>query len=277
MHALYKDFAKDSKDLLTKNFSAPGDWKIENKAKAPKGSYAIGTNSNVRGDVSIDVEGLTADGACYGKLTLTPKELQDVKATLRVENWQGQRVEGIVSQKGQPLKNVTVEVNHETVKPLMNGRLRLNDKVTEKAVELGLSLAAMDGVQVGCGATYDFKSHHSSWSVACRAVTKANTTVTLQTDALRSLNAGVFATLPLHSKFQPRVAANVSFDIPSNTWDGAVGAEWGCRVILGNTAKARVNAKLEWMVSYVAALKDGWALTLSFDRQMKAGVTLTRN
>ncbi|KPA74951.1 putative mitochondrial voltage-dependent anion-selective channel [Leptomonas pyrrhocoris] len=277
MATLYKDYSKDTKDLLTKNFSAAGDWKIENKAKATKGNYAVGTASNARGDVTVDVEGLTADGACYGKLSLTPKELHDIKASLRAENYRGNKVEAILTKKGASLKDFSFEVNHETLQPLANGRLRVNDKVTDKAVELGLSIAAVDGVQLGCGATYNFKAQTCNWSAACRAAANKSTTVTLQTEALRNVEARVLTTAALHPRFQPRVAANVSYDVSSKVWDGALGAEWGCSVIAGNTSKARVNRKLEWMVSYVAALQGGWTLTLSLDKQMKAGVSLVRN
>lgn len=277
MTTLYKDYSKDSTDLLTKNYAAPAAWKVENKAKATKGNYAVGANSNNRGDLTIDVEGLTADGACYGKLTLTPNTLDDVKATVRMENYQGHRVEAVVSKKGPSAKNISYEVNHETVAALVNGRLRVNDKVTDKVVELGLSLAAVDGVQVGCGATYDLKGQNCDWSLACRAAASKKTTVTVQTKALRTVEAAVLTTAPLHPKFSPKVAASVCYDVQSAAMKGSVGAEWACQVIYGNTAKARVNEKLEWMVSYVAALTGGWTLTLSFDKAMKAGVTLTRN
>lgn len=277
MATLYKDFEKDSKDLLTKNFNKSGEWKIENKAKAAKGTYAVGTTSNARGDVSVDIEGLTADGACYGKLTVTPKELHDFKATVRAENLQGHKIEGILTQKGQSFPNFSFEVNHETLKPLANGRLRMHDKVTEKALEMGLSIVAGNGVHLGCGAAYDFKAGSIGWTAGCRAAATKNTTVTVQTKALRDVSANVLTTAPLHPKFQPRVAANVSMDLQSNAWDGSLAAEWGCQVVLGNTAKARVNKNLEWMVSYIAALKGGWTLTLSFDKNLKAGVTLTRN
>lgn len=277
MTTLYKDFDKDSKDLLTKNFGKPGDWKVENKAKATKGNYAVSTTSNARGEVSVDVEGLTADGACYGKLTVTPKELQDFKATIRAENIQGHKVEGVLTQKGPSFSHASIEVSHETLQPLTSGRLRIHDKITQKSVELGLSMAAAQGVQVGCGATYDYKAGNCAWTAGCRAAATERTTVTVQTKALRDVSVNVLTMAPLHPKFQPRIAANVSMDLQSNAWDGAVAADWGCRVVLGNVARARINKNMEWMLSYTAALTGGWTLTLSFDKTMKTGVTLTRN
>jgi hypothetical protein len=277
MATLFKDYSKDCNDLLTKNFAAPGEWKVENKAKATKGSYAIGTTSNLRGDVIVDAEGLTVDGACYGKLTVTPKLLNDVKATVRMENVHGHRVEAIVTKKGAAANNVAFELNHETVAPLASGRLRVNDKVTDKIVELGLSMAVADGLQVGAGATYNIKGQSCDWSLACRANANKNTTVTVRTTALRDVEARLLTTAFLHPKFQPRVSGMVAYDVQASAVKYAVGAEWGCQVVLGNTAKARVNEKLEWMLSYVAALKGGWTLTVSLDKKMKAGVTLTRN
>lgn len=277
MATLYKDYNKDIKDLLTKNHCTPGEWKIENKAKATKGNYAIGTTSNARGEVSVDVEGLTVDGICYGKLTLTPKALNDVKATVRLENYQGHKVEGIVQKKGNSMNNVSFEVNHETLQPVLNGRVRVHDKVTDKAVDLGLSMAAADGVQVGCGASYNIKAQSCSWSLGCRAAATKTTTVALQTTTLKNLDAWVMTTAPIHPKFTPRVAVNVKYNVASKAVESSVGAEWSCQVIQGNTAKARIDQNMKWLLSYVAALRGGWTLVVSFDAQMKAGLTLTRN
>ncbi|KAK7199010.1 voltage-dependent anion-selective channel [Novymonas esmeraldas] len=277
MATLYKDFSKDSKDLLTKNFTNGGDWKIENKAKAAKGDYAVATTSTARGDVTVEVEGLTRDGAAYGKLSFTPKDLNDVKATVRAENFMNYRIEAIIAHKGATLSDTTIELNSQTVKPFANGRVSVHDKLTQRALEVALSVAAVEGVQLGCGTKYDLKSQTLGWTAGCRLAARNGIIVTAQTDQLRSYTADVIARAALHPKFQPRVAAAVTLDPQTSAWDGSLALEWGCQVIQGNTAKARLNKKLEWAVSYIANLNGGWSLALSIDKSLRTGLTLTRN
>ncbi|KAG5488192.1 hypothetical protein LSCM4_08171 [Leishmania orientalis] len=277
MPTLYKDYNKGSKELLTKHFAKGGEWRIENKGSALKGSYAITTTSKTGDDVSIDVEGVSESGACYGKLTFTPRDFSDIKATVRIEDLHNHRVEANIQHKGPSLCAISAEVSHQTVRPVAGDRLSINDKFTQKTVELALSMAAVDGLQVGCGTTYDLKSKTVEWAAGCRLEAKKGLVLTAQTTQLRSFTADVITKAPLHPKFQPCVAASVTMNPQSMTWDGCLALEWGCQVILGNTAKVRVDKNLDWAIAYIAYLRGGWTLALSMDKSMKAGLTLTRN
>ncbi|GET85479.1 hypothetical protein, conserved [Leishmania tarentolae] len=274
---LLKEYRKGSENLLTKNFSRGGEWKIENKGKAPKGSYALATTSNTHGDVSVDVEGMTQSGAYHGKLTFASKDFSDVKVTVCAEDFRNHRVEAIIGHKGQSLRNMSVEVSHQTVKPIAGGYLSVNDKVTAKAMELALSMAAGKGVHIGCGTKYDLKSQAIDWTAACRLEATNGLVVTAHTNRLLSFTADVVSKAPLHPKFQPCVAATVTMNPKSMTWDGSMALEWGCQMMLGNTAKVRISKNLDWVASYVAKLRDDWTLVVSIDQTMKAGVTLTRS
>ncbi|CAC9437956.1 putative voltage-dependent anion-selective channel [Leishmania infantum JPCM5] len=277
MTTLFKDYNKGTTDLLTKNFSSCGEWKVESKGKAPRGAYALTTTSNTHGSVNVDIEGLTDSGAYYGKLTFASRDLTDVKVTVRAEDFDNHRVEAIIGHKGPALCDISVEVNHQTMRPIAGGRLSINDKFTQKAVELALSMATVDGVQVGCGTKYDLKSQTIDWTAACRLEAKNGLVLTAQTNRLLDLTASMVSKAPLHPKFQPCVAATMTTNPQSMTWDGSMAVEWGCQVILGNTAKVRVNKNLDWIASYIANLRGGWTLVLSIDKTMKAGLTLTRN
>ncbi|KAG5512120.1 hypothetical protein JKF63_07585 [Porcisia hertigi] len=277
MSSLYKDYNKSSKDLLTKGFNVGGEWRIEDNSKASKGTYAISTNCNSRGDVKVDIESLSASGAYYGMLSVTPKDYSAIKATIRAENIQNHRVEAIVSHKGKSPDAVSVEVSHQTVTPLAGGRLSINDKVTQKTVELALSMTAVDDLQVGCGTKFDLKSKTMDWSVACRLAGKNGLVLTAQTNQLRSFTADVFANAPLHPRFRPWVTAAVTVNPQFKTWDGSLALEWGCQLIQGNRAKVRIHKNLDWAVAYIASLHGGWTLSLSLDKSMKTGLTLTHS
>ncbi|KAG5487948.1 hypothetical protein LSCM1_08263 [Leishmania martiniquensis] len=277
MATLYRDYNRLSQDLLAKSFTKGGEWRIENKCNALKGSYAVATTCKTGDEVCVDVEALSESGACYGKLTLTPRDLSDVKVTVRAEDVHNHRVEAIIQHKGPSLCDVSVEVKHETVKPMAGDRVSFHERLTQKAMELALSMAAADGVEVGCGATYDFKSKTVDWTAGCRVEVKKGLVLAAQTMQLCSFTADMMTKAPLHPKFQPLVAASVMVDPQSMTWDGSLALEWACQVILGNTAKARINKNLDWAIAYIAYLRGGWTLALSLDKSMKTGLTLTHS
>lgn len=277
MTTLFKDYSKGSNDLLTRNFSSCGAWKVESKSKAPKGTYALTTTSNTHGDVKLDIEGLTGDGAYYGKLCFTSKDLTDIQLTVRAEDLDNHRVEAIIGHKGSAVCDISVEVNHQTVRPIAGGCLSVNEKLTQKAVELALSMAAVDGVQVGCGTKYDLKSKTIDWTAGCRMEAKNGLVMTAQTNRSLDVTASMISKAALHPKFQPCVAATVTMNPQLMTWDGSVALEWGCQVILGNAAKIRFSKNLDWVASYIANLRDGWTVVLSMDKTMRVGLTLTRN
>lgn len=276
MPLLYKDYNKTSKEVLSLGFNKGGEWLIGNVTKPSKGAYSIASTATASGVVNVGVEGLTTDGAYYGKLTLTPGDVPATKATVRAEDFQGQRIEAVIGPKGATLGETPVQLSHQTVKPLAGGRLSVHDTITQKTVDLGMSLAAMDNLEFGGGALYDIKSQTAAWTAACRATTANGVTVMAQTAQLSTFTADVVARAPLHPKFSPRIAATVTVNPSSQAWDGTVAMEWECQVILGNTAKARINKSCEWALSYMATLQGGWLLSVSVDQSLKAGVMLTR-
>lgn len=277
MTTLYKDFGKDSKDLIQKNVNSAGVWKIEQKAKARKGDYAVATNANSKGDISVDVEYASVAGGNV-KISLTPKDLKDIKATLQAENYRGHKLEAIVSHKGDALKDWTVEVTQQTVQALVGNRVHVNSSLNAKAADVGVSVGLGRGVYVGGGCTLDRKSKTCAWTTGCRWVPATGSMVSLRMQGCQSILGDVMAPLKLHANFQPVVAVQAIYNTRSKSWTAVAGVETKCKSLLPNASvKARVNERLEWVVSYVAKLNGNWTLSVSLDKNRKTGLTLTQN
>ncbi|KAK7199011.1 voltage-dependent anion-selective channel [Novymonas esmeraldas] len=271
--ALFKDYNKATKDLLTKSYPVADKWVIECKHKGAKDTFFINPQASSDGRISADVEYIAA---CNGglKITVTPDVLRELKGTAHY-TVSGHKVEVVLHRKKDTLR---YEISHETCVALSK-RASINEKVTPEQVELGMGIDVAPNCQVGCGAVYSIGGKDCNWNVGCRYAEKGYE-VAIRTNRLRSYHTSASApwSFTLHgNKCVVRAAVEVECG-PARGDKGVAataGLEATCPVLPANTIKARVNRDLDWAVAYIAKMADNWTACVSVDKNLKLGVQLT--
>lgn len=269
---LYKDLGKDAKDVLTKDYSTCGEWKVEHKSKAKKGDYVINPVASNDGKVRIDVEGMLMNGVQV-KVDMTPEDLKGLKAAVTYV-YRGNKLEGSLARSGD---NARYELTHST-SSVMGGMVSVFDKFNNDGAEIGVVAVSGPGVLVGGGATYGYKGKDVRWTAGCQAKMSMGQ-VTLRTQAMETYTASVLGRVAISPVMVPRIAAEFQFDPKrvKKAEDLKVkgGVEMGCPFIPGNVLKARIDESKNWAVTYVAKLTGQWTAAITVDRNCKTGVQLT--
>ena len=254
----YKDFNKDVKDLLTKNFSEEGKWKVETKFKGGKDTLFVnpqGTNAGL----SVDVE---YNPSCCGakvKVNVAPKNA--LKLTASYED-KGHKVEVVTD------KDLAYEVSYE-------GKVAgfaLNDKLTGKEVDAGVSYGVAKHCQVGAGVTFGLKDSSLKWSAGARYA-DAGRLVTLQTFQLQKYLTGVYLPLTVLGK---KATVGAQVDCGHNAFAVTAGLEIPCILFPNNNLRVRVTDKLAWAAAYIAKFPNSWKAAISVDSKLNPGITFTQ-
>ncbi|KAG5512121.1 hypothetical protein JKF63_07586 [Porcisia hertigi] len=273
--ALFKDYNKATKDLLTKNFPAAGSWVMECKYKGPKDTFFINPKATSTGKVSADIEYVAA---CNGgvKVTVTPDIMREIKATAHY-TIHGHKLEVALQRAKDKYR---YEISHETCVALSK-RASINEKITPENVELGMGVDVAPNCQVGCGAVYDIAAKACNWNVGCRYAQKG-WEVAIRTNRCRTYHTS--ASLPFSFMLRGNkctVRAAVEVECGSTRREKGIAAVAGlestCPALPANTIKARVDRDMNWALAYIAKLADGWTACVSMDRNMKIGVLMTHS
>ncbi|KAG5508434.1 hypothetical protein JIQ42_08175 [Leishmania sp. Namibia] len=273
--ALFGDYNKSTRDLLSKNFPTPDKWVLECKHSGPKDTFFINPHANSDGKLSADIEYVAA---CNGgvKITVSPDIMREIKGTAHY-TLNGHKVEVTLHRLKE---KVRYEVSHETCVALSK-RASINEKLTPENVELGMGIDVAPNCQVGCGAVYDIAANNCNWNIGCRYADKGFE-VAVRTNCLKTYHTSASAPcsfMLLGNKCTVRAAVEVECGRCRGDKGVAVtaGIESTCPVLPANTLKARVNRDMKWMVAYAAKMADNWTACVSMDDNMKLGVQLTHS
>ncbi|KAG5487949.1 hypothetical protein LSCM1_08264 [Leishmania martiniquensis] len=273
--ALFKDYNKSTKDLLTKNFPAADKWTLECKYSGPKDTFFINPQANSDGHISADIEYVAA---CNGgvKVTVTPDIIREIKGTAHY-TINGHKVEATLHRIQDKLR---YEICHETC-VVLSKHASINEKITPDHVELGMGIDVAPNCQVGCGAVYNIGANDCNWSAGCRYADKGFE-VSICTSRLKTYHTSLSAPCSfvlLGNRCTVRGALEVECGRGRGDKGAAVtaGVESTCPVLPANTLKARMNRDGKWAVAYIARMADNWTACVSINEQKKCGVQLTHS
>lgn len=252
----YKDFNKEPKDLLTKNYQDAAKWKVESKFKGGKDVVYVNPQASNDG-VNVDVEYNLSSFPAKLKLNVNPS--LDTKLTTTYEQFG--KVEVAVTGNGD------YEVNYEN----KFGDISVNDKLTKKAAEAGVSYSVAKFCAVGAGIVYNLEKSALTWSAGVRYAQKG-AVVDIVTNNLQTYTTGVLYPVTVGGR-KVSLAAQVDC---GKGFKGTAGAELGCLFCPANTLRFRINNNFKWGVAYIAKLSDNWKAAVSLDDNLKPGLLLTR-
>ncbi len=252
----FKDFNKEPKDLLTKNYQDAGKWKVESKFKGPKDTLFVNPQASNDG-VNVDIEYNLASAPAKLKLNVNP----DLKSKLTTT----------YESFGKLEVAVTDAFDYEVSWENKFGDIAVNDKLTKKAFEAGVSVAAAKFCSVGAGIVYNLEKSALSWSAGVRYSQKG-VIVDVVTSNLATYVTGL--------QTQQKVAGKdltIAFQADCGKgFKGTAGVELACPLVPKNTLRIRADNNLKWALVYIAKLSDNWKAAVSVDDKFKPGLLLTR-
>ena len=254
----YKDFNKDVKDLLTKNYTDAGVWKAEGKKKGPKDQLFINVNGTSSSAVNVDAE--FNPSGCGAKVKVNVDPALKWKLTASYEE-KGHKVE-VVTDKA---------LNYEVSYDGKVAGVAISEKLTTKSVETGLSYAVAKQVEVGGSAAFAFKDSSLKWALGVRYAC-GKYLANVQTTQLQKYVTGVSLPVPFAGK-TATVAAQV--ECGQGAFAATVGTEIPCVLVPGNALRLRVTDKLAWSAAYIAKLPNSIKAAISFDAKLKPGLLIT--
>lgn len=255
----YKDYNKDVKDLLTKNYGTA--WKIETKFKGAEQTVFINPGATSKG-VTVDVQ--------YNmkpfKTVTTVDDKGGVKPKVTYEK-DGHKVEAWVD------RTKAFEVAYEGKFP---GDVMVHDKLTAKAADAYVS-AKYQQFSVGGGLCYNIeKSTLKSWGAGLHYADKG-IVANLTTEALKTYTTGVLFPLTISGQKFSFAAQTIC---GHDKFEWAVGTEGDCFLIKGAKFRARIDNTLKVAFAHIDKLSDCWKAATSVEiaskDSVKVGVTFTR-
>lgn len=259
---LFKDFSKETSDLLSKFHMAPGAWKVESKLKGGNDTVFVNPTATNEG-VSADVEYKSTAQPVAVKVNLVPSGIKKVTTTI---DKSGHKVEVVTALKDN--KFDAVELTHEH----KCGKLAINDKLSKKALEIFTSFKATDFIFLGAGATYGFNNKALSYQIRARFAQKGGITADVATSDLKSFAAGVNYPLVIAGK-KVSTAAQASYNVDKKDLTITTGAELNCIVFPKNSLRFKVDNKKSASVAYIARL-PGWTAAVSATQKCQLGLNL---
>ena len=276
----FKDYNKETKDLLTKNTAegkkaAPGQFpsaigKVESKLK-PSSSTPIVINpvGDEKG-VSANLEFIVSQvPGLKGKMTLKPETC--AKPTFTYE-FSGKKVEASLdSFKSLGGYEVTFEDKQKAY--------ALIAKLDSKKVNAEASAPVAAGVEAGVSVDYALAEKRVSWSAGARYQCCKNTVVNVTTAAGAKFTLGATSPIPGFELAGKNVSAavQVDFDRVKSSFDlvaGVAGQLPGCP--MNSSFKFKINKNLAMNFAHFVELA-GWKVASTFDvKERKVGVVLTR-
>jgi len=250
MPVQYKDFDKDVKDLLTKQFGTA--WKIENKFKGPKDTVFINPMADAKG-VNVDVELNCTKTGVKSKINVNPDLIVKPKFTYE---FGGSKVE--VGTLGD-VRRLDYEVNYEIKEKGYAGAV----KVTKKNVEASAVVSVAHHCVVGAGVTHDLNGKGPiAYSVGTR-YNAQGAIFNVSTAAFQSFTVGVLKGLRICDR-NVTVATQVVY--ANGKPNVTAGVEFPCLLFPEcNTIKLRVNDNLNVAIAVIHKFADSWKAALAWE------------
>lgn len=259
MAKLFKDFNKDTKDLLSKNYQEAGSWKVESKGKAGDKTWVINPTADAKG-ISVDVDYNMKEYNLKTKTNLASNG--NVKPKITWEQ-KGHKVETTVM-------SLSADAKFEIVYEGVLGDLAAYDKVTRDGCEAGVSYP-VGPIAVGGSANFAFGKGLKSWSAGARWAQDGRV-VNFTTTGLKTFTTGVYSPLVV-AGHKAVVAAQI--DCGGGKFKATVGTEAALCCF-----KLRVKATNAGDVSFavIKEFADKWkaAVSMNLNECCKFGVLLTR-
>ena len=259
---MYKDFNKDVKDLLTKNYMDAGKWKVEAKFKAGKDTLYVNPQAamNKAGtDLTVDVHYNLGCCPVKTKTKVTPDG--GVKPTITYEK-DGHKVEVSATKAINDY-----EISYEG----KFGNFAVHDKLTKNVAEGFVSTVVAPHCQAGGGISYNIGSGALSWTIGAR-YSNAGYLYNLVVKDLKTFVTGVGAPVTVAGQ---KVKVAAQFDCAHKSFKWVAGLELNCPMFPKNAARVRVNQDLKAAVAYIVPLTERVKAAISVNADMKPGVHFT--
>lgn len=299
---LYKDFSKKSSDVVNKNFTKAGLWKLESKYKSAPGTinvkplviYTADTANKVRAsNMTSEVEYVADCGATI-KAVLTPDIMNNMKASLAYSTRTGHKMDVMLHNENGALK---YEINHSktglnlgSLLPVSsNGVMTISthEKLTHNALDMGVSMRVAPHCEIGMGGRYDMTAMKRpmntcpvNWSMGCHYQLGLYD-MAIRANALKTYTTNVSTPITYNWR-NTKQHVIVSGEVEC----GPAMKETGCRAVVafdatcpfltGNRLVARIDRNMKWAVTYMTRMADSWTMSVTLDKSLRAGVQLTR-
>jgi len=272
MAPLFKDFAKDAKDLVEKNYTEVGQWKVESKFSVPDKDVFIAPQVEIvksKAPQPFDEYVLKVDVGYnvkqYGLKTKTTVSQKAIEPTITYDA-DGHKVEVAFGKR---------EMTYE----FKSGKVAINDKLTEKGINAAVAYEVLKGATVGADADYDFtKKAVTNWSAGAVYADK-RFTVAVTTKALKSFVTGV--SFPVKISQVPNLKLAVYADCSAadkSKTKITVGSEFGCPLGCAFTFRVKVDNSAKVSLAVIRKFADGWKAALTLDSSFKGfGLNLLRD
>lgn len=266
----FKDFNKEAKDLLTKNYPAAGTWKIEAKEKGGDRTFVLSPTADWKGaskaSLAVDIDYNMKEYALKTKTNVNANG--NVKPKVTYDCCPGHKIEAT-------LNSLSADSDFEiTYEGAVAGAL-VYDKVTKTQAEAQLAYP-VGPVVVGASVVFAYEKGLKSWGVGARYSDKMFT-ASLVTKDLKTYTTAVYAPLSISGN---KILVGAQVDCGHNKCDVTVGAEANLACCCGIDAKLRVKATQAGAVSLSVIRKfvNNWTATIAVEVKdvTKFGVQLTR-
>ena len=263
MAKMFKDFNKDVKDLLTKNYTPTGTWKMESKMKGTKNSIIVNPKADAKG-VNVDVEFKCPLTGLDTKTNINHKGVVNPKLTYKAN---GHKVE--VAMADLKLDAGLASVVYEgTVAGIV-----IYDKVTTKALEAGASYQVVPQVAVGGQIVVDAKKQELKDYQLGLLYADKGYVVALTTKNLKTFTSGALAPFSFGDY---KAKAAVQVDCGKGKATGKVGLE--CNVCPCVQIKISATNAGEVAMAFVHKFSTGWKAATTMELHhcwCKLGLSLT--
>lgn len=254
---LFKDFHKETSDLLSKFHTGAGKWKVESKLKAPKDTLYVNPTATNEG-ATADVEYKMSAQPLSFKATVAPAGIKKVTATYEKKS---QKVEIATDLK---LEAPEISYEHKAA------QYTTSSKITKKAVEAFASFKATDFLFFGAGATYGFSNKALGYQVKARFAQKG-LIADIATD-LKTYTTGVSYPFVVADK-KVATAIEAAYAVDKKDLKITTGAEVNCIFFPKNSLRVKVDNKKNASLAYIARL-PGWTAAVSATQSAQFGLNL---
>lgn len=253
----FKDFHKETKDLLGKMHMEAGKWKIESKVKVTKDTIVVNPTATNDG-ITCDVEYKSSEQPVGVKATIAPAGVKKVSVTYSF----GPHQVEVATDAKFSAPEITVEGN------LFGAAY--SDKITKKQVEVSTSYSVFPGVTLAANTVYllNAEKDKSALSYALAGRYALNGSVfDFATKNFKAFTFGAYSPIA-YGDFKGTGAAEVDY-----TKDGAkvsTGFEMGCPLFPANTLRTRVSSDKKVTATYIVKLPT-WKAAISATESGKFG------
>lgn len=266
----FKDFTKEAKDLLSKNYAAPEAWKIESKEKGPDRTFVLSPVADFKapnkGVLSVDVDYNLKDLKLKTKTNITSTGA--VKPKVTYDFAPNQKVEATLMQ-------LSAQSDFEIVYEGVVQGAMFYDKVTKTRAEGAVAYPVIPALTVGGSLTWSLKeSQLESWSVGARYV-DPRAIVSLVAKDLKTFTTAVYVPVPATCK----ALLSAITTCGNGVFSFEVGAEGKLNELgFDATVRAKVNQKGEVSFALIKKFVGNWTAAVSTTTKdvTKFGVQLTR-